>query len=90
MQSRGFPGGFREPPRSRAAAFFRGRYDEAKQQWKSEIWPIRKGQPSEEEIFEAMGSIVEVVQDPLTGLVTLSLFDRAPGKREAACGRLRA
>jgi hypothetical protein len=25
-----------------------------------------------------MGSIVEVVQDPLTGLVTLSLFDQAP------------
>ena len=77
MQSRGFQVDFANR-HGLVPRLFPWRYDEAKQQWKSEIWPIRKGQPSEEEIFEAMGGIVEVVQDPLTGLVTLSLFDRTP------------
>ena len=77
LQSRGFQVDFANR-HGLVPRLFPWRYDEAKQQWKGEIWPLRKGPPSEDEIFEAMGSIVEVVQDPLTGLVTLSFFDGAP------------
>ena len=52
MQSRGFQVDFANR-HGLVPRLFPWRYDEAKQQWKSEIWPIRKGQPSEEEIFEA-------------------------------------
>ena len=79
MQSRGFQVEFANR-HGLVPRLFPWRYDEAKQQWKSEIWLLRKGPPSEDEIFEAMGSIVKVAQDPLTGLVNLSFLDQAPDR----------
>jgi uncharacterized protein involved in exopolysaccharide biosynthesis len=77
LQSRGFQVDFARR-HALVPELFPWRYDETRKAWKGEIWPIRKGPPSEEEIFDAMGSTVEIVQDPLTGLVTVSFLERTP------------
>jgi hypothetical protein len=77
LQSRGFRVDF-ATRHGLVPRLFPWRYDESTQQWKAAIWPLRRGTPSADEIFNAMEGVVDVVQDPLTGLVTLSMLDRSP------------
>jgi LPS O-antigen subunit length determinant protein (WzzB/FepE family) len=77
LQSRGFLVDFANR-HGLVPRLFPWRYDESTQRWKAAIWPLRRGVPSEDEIFNAMEGVVEVVQDPLTGLVTVSMLDRSP------------
>ncbi len=77
LQSRGFQVDFANR-HGLVPLLFPWRYDEAAEQWKGELWPLRGGPPSEDEIFDAMGGVVEVAQDPLTGLVALSVLGYSP------------
>ncbi len=77
LQSRGFQVDFANR-HGLVPRLFPWRYDEAAGQWKGAMWPLRGGTPSEDEIFDAVSGVVEVVQDPLTGLVSLSIFGHSP------------
>lgn len=77
LQSRGFQVDFANR-HGLVPELFPWRYDEARKAWKGEIWLIRDGPPSEQEIYDAMGGTVDIVQDPLTGLVTVNFLERTP------------
>jgi hypothetical protein len=84
MQSRGFQVDF-ATRHGLVPELFPWRYDEARKAWKGEVWPIRKGPPTEQEIFDAMGGAVDIAQDPLTGLVSVDILERTPeGARRLA------
>lgn len=48
-------------------------YDEENQQWVREPSPAGNAIPSDEEVYEAFVELLEVAEDDLTGLVTISL-----------------
>lgn len=48
-------------------------YDMANQQWVREVAPPKQAAPSDEEVYEAFYQILQVEEDDLTGLITISL-----------------
>lgn len=89
MQSRGFQVDF-ATRHGLVPELFPWRYDEERKAWKGELWPVRKGPPTEQEIFDAMGGAVDIAQDPLTGLVTVDFLESKPeGARRLAADFVR-
>ena len=48
-------------------------FDAANQQWVREVEPPKTAAPSDEEVYEAFSELLQVAEDELTGLITLSL-----------------
>lgn len=76
LQSRGFMVDFAKR-RQLPGRLFPRRYDESSGQWKRRWWRFG-GAPSDDEILQAMLDIVTVEQDPLSGLITLTVDSHSP------------
>ena len=48
-------------------------YNAANQQWVREVSPPRQAMPSDEEVYEAFSELLQVTEDDITGLITVSI-----------------